>query len=499
MDSQDHRPPKIEAILHAIKLIHGGDPEGNIAFARAEKMPDGTKKMRNVASVQVKSAASMLPGILEQLAVDSYWTLNPQDEPRCIGGRRYPSLRGTELTRSAGVAWVDMDPYNLDPPRDIFGVTSELYAMHEAGYIPAPSGQIDSGRGVWAFWRFARPAQLKDPDVYNLYHETLRRLAGLLAHLGADRKATDVCRIARVPDSLHSKAQRRAKYIFAFDEDGDLINHDFMAFVRTIETTCNEIRQIDGVEPLPMLPRWTPAQRRITTGPAQTGGEPLTVGSLLPPALDQPKGRIAKRALLTLKELCLVVETRGGVPANSYRHEFLRSCAGCLRALGYTGADMRQRIADLNAKACIVPQTPPEVADACKNPLYYMLVPIEHSNHRRPMYIPGREFADRLGVTDDEARTLHLHVVVPEATATRRTNAKIVTQAHREASLMERQRRLSLMIADHNPTFAFPSLRKIAKDVFTANGLPASHQTVANDLKSMGYCISKLGELTRLY
>jgi hypothetical protein len=249
--------PQTAPSLPALRLWHtSGD--GYVSFHRKVN-----GEFRDVASVLVTElhghGQPWLPGLLAQLATDSYFSLNAMFRPgvrllsprerlvpavvegqhvqvlaphtpiqrfqRGSGGLRF-AYRAADAVRWLTAAWVDCDGYKtgLDAPATVAG----LMRAWDDGSIPVPSFLVRSGRGAWAFWKLLDERNPLDgerrvgqggkvrlsPDTpvqassaaQRLHRAVNHALAARLADLGADTGAGDVARTCRVPGSWHTGA-----------------------------------------------------------------------------------------------------------------------------------------------------------------------------------------------------------------------------------------------------------------------------------------------------
>ena len=131
---------------------------------------------------------------------------------------------------SAQWLWADVDPPETLTPTDLDAWRSERLVQLDdlliSGTIPEPTYLIDSGRGLWAFWRLTTPQpvdsikvkvngedSIKDGPATLKIEAHARAIARLF---GADH-CSDICRIARLPGTTNFKTGRVAS-ILTMDE-----------------------------------------------------------------------------------------------------------------------------------------------------------------------------------------------------------------------------------------------------------------------------------------
>lgn len=258
---QLYATPQTTPNLPGLRLWHTSS-DGYVSFHRKVN-----GEYMGVASVPVSElngeGQQWLPGLLEKLATDSYFTVNAMYRPgtrvrereryvpavvegqrvqelrkvatvehyqRGTGGLRY-AYRASEGVRWLTAAWVDCDGYRvgLDAPATVAG----LMRAWRDEVIPVPSFLVASGRGAWAFWklldernppqgerRVGKVALRPDSPVQassravRLHRAVNNALAARLGNLGADGSAGDVARTCRVPGSLHSGSGSHVEVLY---------------------------------------------------------------------------------------------------------------------------------------------------------------------------------------------------------------------------------------------------------------------------------------------
>jgi hypothetical protein len=99
-----------------------------------------------------------------------------------------------------------------------------LMEIANAG-LPLPSLLVFSGRGFHGKWLMNRylPAR-----TIKLIEAMLKHLQIHLAHLGADDKAVDICRVLRVPGSINTKSGERVRILWTNIDPitGDVVRYD---------------------------------------------------------------------------------------------------------------------------------------------------------------------------------------------------------------------------------------------------------------------------------
>lgn len=104
--------------------------------------------------------------------------------------------------------------------------------------IVEPTFVIDSGRGLYIIWK------IEDvPGIYKqtkaLYQHIQQYIYELFQDVGAGSSARDIARVLRVPNSLHTKANRRVKVNY-FNPDAHYTMSMFQQFVDPFEVYRNK-------------------------------------------------------------------------------------------------------------------------------------------------------------------------------------------------------------------------------------------------------------------
>lgn len=161
---------------------------------------------------------------------DLYFVIGDPFDPDRPGKPRKQDMTGSHW------AWVD-----LDPPKTVTART-ELELWHaeklrglDGSGLPQPQIIVNSGRGLWLFWRLSRPVDVDEAEFLN---------RALAQRLGGD-KCHNIDRVARVPFTRNSKTGAIAKVI----------------------------REVDGEVAPEALPHYAPdvSQTRVTSSELEVG------------------------------------------------------------------------------------------------------------------------------------------------------------------------------------------------------------------------------------
>ena len=166
------------------------------------------EKLRPTMALAVEDLPSLIPGILSELfPEDSYCTLSRFKKPPAH--RTPPGWATVRNVSHLTTAWVDIDGRNAPGGAlDVVEILNDVNRMIAAKRIPRPSVIVESGRGVWLFWKLFAVEVVTTPGAVDTLTRINRRAAELLKGLGADPKAASVNSWARMPGSINSKSGR---------------------------------------------------------------------------------------------------------------------------------------------------------------------------------------------------------------------------------------------------------------------------------------------------
>jgi hypothetical protein len=200
--------------LAPIAAIHRHE-DGVITFHR--KIRD---RFENLWGIRANDLDSMFPQFREQLERDAYFSVNAFWSPE-KGRKHYlpaARIRKTKNLRYLCAAYTDLDFYKIgqemgvELEADDFGaIFGMIIRYQDKGKIPPASIIARSGRGMWLVWLLndaenPKLPQRAWPEKQRLYYLVQWAIYERLAHIGADPKARDAVRLARIPGSIHSGA-----------------------------------------------------------------------------------------------------------------------------------------------------------------------------------------------------------------------------------------------------------------------------------------------------
>jgi hypothetical protein len=201
----------------AFGLFHR-DGQSSVVFAAAA----GNDGPRDFCAVPVHRLDNLLPGMLEFLATNGYWTLNgfiPPRHPRAAKGLPDGALHPYRVRTSRNAvalnaAFVDVDGCDAQ---------AGFVALRDAvarGLVPMPTVIVESGRGLWVLFLLrdeddaSRPTPANELTRFS-YELTQCALQARLRDVmpgTVDSAVKDVARLTRVPGSVNTKAAVRVRY-----------------------------------------------------------------------------------------------------------------------------------------------------------------------------------------------------------------------------------------------------------------------------------------------
>jgi hypothetical protein len=193
--------------IQVITTLHFGEG-ATVAFARENGL------WQECGAIPVVDLPAKWPNIEAHLKRDSYFSLASTYEQKRTVNLSMLGLpkwsRKAECLRWINAIALDVD-HHTDQDFSVEALLESFWRELESQNIPYPTFIVLSGRGLWALW------QLRDhtnqgqpvpafPDRRELAQRITRAVIEKLKSLGADRNASDVARVMRLPDSINSKA-----------------------------------------------------------------------------------------------------------------------------------------------------------------------------------------------------------------------------------------------------------------------------------------------------
>lgn len=206
MGKSDYLPGLLEPTapyVRPILEIHRG-PDGWVTFHRKRE-----DRLENLGSLPTSSLETMFPEFAAELERDSYFSVNSFFRAERFGNSLpglKPAYRKAGGARYLNACFVDIDFHAQPAPFDFGYRFGRIVTLQDQEVIPPASLVMRSGRGLWLFWLLVNPQNLAIPPrafpeqvlAYNAVQ------AELIRRTGADRAASDIARITRVPGSINS-------------------------------------------------------------------------------------------------------------------------------------------------------------------------------------------------------------------------------------------------------------------------------------------------------
>jgi hypothetical protein len=198
------------------------------------------KAFDNIGAIRTEEIPWMLPAFREYLLTDSFFSINGMEiELNKHSSFGFPKgQRGNDHAQYLNAAWSDVDCYQAG--MNAIETKSKIEWLQSLGKIPPATLFHFSGNGLWAFWlliddenTIAPPAATHENKVFHARIQHV--LARELDSLGADRKSSDIARIARIPGSLNTKWNR----VVAFQYQADSTGRPFRYTLHQLATALN--------------------------------------------------------------------------------------------------------------------------------------------------------------------------------------------------------------------------------------------------------------------
>ena len=148
-------------------------------------------------SYKVKQFINKCSNIVENGAEDTYVSINSY----------YNINRSTKNVRHLNAFVIDYDYYKKNEYKE--KTTKQMLELIKQSMPLLPTLAIDSGRGLYIIYCFKH----KSKHCVKLYQQIWKRLLDNQEQYGADRKATLVTQVIRLPGTINSKSLSEVKVI----------------------------------------------------------------------------------------------------------------------------------------------------------------------------------------------------------------------------------------------------------------------------------------------
>ena len=434
----DSRAPNV----HPIVALHRNS-DGFVTFHRK----DAHGNFIDLVAVPAVELTQWFPNFVDYLAEDSYYSLNAFYKGR--GKSKILPAQPMPHRKYNALRWLTSCFADLDCGREGTMTRGEVQGrivdMQEYGILPNVSIFINSGRGLWPVWMLrdhnndsGGPVRAWNENLY-IWSRVQAALGERLASLHVDPDSRDAARVARVPGSLHRKAQRRVAYMLTRDDASQ-------PFVYTLPELVDFLDL--SIRPLP----WS-IKKEVSPELSARG----------------LKGYQA-RWQGVWEQIATLCAMRGGGFKEGRRYTSIKTCVRVMRNLKRDEKEVETVAIDL-AKNCITKNGTPaplpqkDLIDALK------------AGTKAGM-IPNQKISDQLDITPEESTILP---TLPAASQYRDGEPPPNLYLSRKEKTERRRQHISRYVATHG----LPTLR-VMNEILEPLGLDASTKTIRDDYAALG-------------
>ena len=426
--------PDVGPILH----LHR-EKDGFVTFHRFGE--DG--RFASVAAIPTADLEGCFPGFVEELDRDAFYSVN--SFYKAIESKAHPDhlmpLRNRKNLQWLTACYADLDLGREGMPTVGFAIGAIIDAQ-DKGTLPPASLFVRSGRGLWLFWmlknddpRYPASGPVRAwPETVDAYYQAQRAINERLVSLEADPFAVDVCRVTRVPGSMHTKAERRVAYWIQAGADGK-------GYAYTLSDLCARL----GVQP-----------RKLS---------PAIRGVVDPDLSEKRRSAFQARWANALQQFETLRSMRGAF-IEGQRYHVCRLYACLLKTNGIPQDEMEAAVFQLAAECKPSPLEKTDTRDAFKAA-------------QTLTNMSGQRIADWLGITIDESEQLTSWPPSVKNNPHVRDEPQPTTRKEK-AEFRQRMLRRYIRLAKRVPTV------REANEILAPFGLTASLRTIMNDFLAMG-------------
>ena len=499
---QDEHPQEepvglvLDEVMEFLSLLHRGTTEASerdshICFA----YKDGNDKFANAGFVTLSVLETGFTQVAPCLERDGFFTINGMyktwSEPIEATGLPNGSRKESNL-RYLNAIYADLDIGREEGTPEqrltIEEARSILKEMIEKRIIPTHSLSCRSGRGVYLFWllhdeKNSSQPQRAWPEKLQRYKQIQREIIRRLHPLAADKSCVDAARILRVPGTIHRKTNRRAKYkLWNHPDSGQPASYTLEEMAELVglpsvskssrgsapnSQSLEPVGEADVDSSLDAVEAGGSGQV-TSSGPAKPYGRSAKNRGAVPKRANGNKVRDERRA----RDLDRICDHRGGWRRGE-RSTRLYYYAKFLRGAGNSEDQVHAAIKLMAAKC-----QPPFPSNSNDLPLKDLVAQVFAET--KP-FIPGNDkLCSGFGITLELVEQLGLESIKPSSLP--RPSESLFPGGKQGLALQERRR---LIVQDIEQNGVRPS-RTIA-EALGAQGVTASHVTIAKDLTALGY------------
>jgi len=454
--------------LDIISTIHKqgmGEPEAYIGLLR-KPTPEETPEM--IGSFKPSELKSLFPQIVEHLLVDAYFTVNSyymSDSMKESYKTDYgfqPLFRKEIFLRYLKACYVDLDvgrPGDKEKQkrRTANETLKRIADLEDQGKIPNVSMTAKSGQGVYAFWLLHdiesdTRSQRAWFEKIALYKQIHRELHKKFKGYAPDGKAIDAARYLRIPNTLHGKVKREAKYKITLDQYGQL-------FVYSLKELAEFLN-------IPITKSAIPKEIRLLNEPSfreikEKGSAPNRIKGF--------QGISVKRII----DYRTIEQINGGWD-QGYRRQKLLNFAYFFSLAGLPQADALRAL-EQSALNC----NPPYPSD----PTDQALRSIVRKAYTKPRMKNTATLLKLYQVTKEQAIEFELETIIPDDLRKEREAENKLKPTKTEQARLEREQALKRIIKEHGLySIKLRRLETMFKEMGIKN---CSRTTIGKDLKRM--------------
>lgn len=148
---------------------------------------------------------------------DAWETMEAADCYTSVNGFNWQQGGGRKVSDAEAINgfYVDFDVYAIPELTSLSADDFFSKVLSENPWLPPPTLSEYSGNGFWMFWMFDRPLLLnKKTEKHNFlaqWQTCQDYLIKKLTPYGADVRCADVARVVRLPSTINTKTNRKAK------------------------------------------------------------------------------------------------------------------------------------------------------------------------------------------------------------------------------------------------------------------------------------------------
>lgn len=225
-------PTAKKALPYAHGFLTTLHPNGDDRVTLHRKV--GETGFQNIGSVRIGDIGYWLPDLWRLLTEDSYVS-NHALHPAKGENKKFPGckvgVRHQGLLHKLSACWVDIDCHHcgIDP---LF-LKQCIERQVELRKLPPPTIYHFSGKGLWVFWAlredpFSIDSPKATPQNRLSWNQIQSEIESFFRWEGSDPASSkDILRMARIPGSVNTSAEKVVTYQVQFNEEGEPFRYTF--------------------------------------------------------------------------------------------------------------------------------------------------------------------------------------------------------------------------------------------------------------------------------